>query len=80
MQVTSVVAYWTRTHVVMGLNPVEVNFFVLFHAATMLFNTTNNYCTKIVYLLKVSILGGTSADPTSQVRLSTMLLLPIVGK
>jgi hypothetical protein len=33
LRVSSVVAYWTRTHVVMGSNPGEVNFF---HAVAML--------------------------------------------
>jgi hypothetical protein len=35
MRVSSVVAYWARINVVMGLNPTKV-FFFLFHAAAML--------------------------------------------
>jgi hypothetical protein len=35
MRVSSLGAYWTRAHVVIGSNSGHVNLFVLFHAATM---------------------------------------------
>jgi hypothetical protein len=84
MRVSSMVAYWTRTHVVMGSKLSEVKFnFVSCSRHVVVPTNTRNYCTKDVHLLKIYyhtslydlILSGASADPTSQVRSSAMLVL-----
>jgi hypothetical protein len=75
---SSVVAYWTRMHGVMGLNPGQVKLFFCFVQLSY---------TKVLYFPKIynhtSLYGptvnGVSVYLTSKVRSATMLLIPIVG-
>jgi hypothetical protein len=51
MRVSSVLAYWTRTDVVMRLSPGQVNLFLFYAAAMLLFNII-----QIIYMPEVCIL------------------------
>jgi hypothetical protein len=86
VRVSSVVAYWTRIHVVMGSNSGLVNLF-LFHPAIILLYIILNYYVEVVQFSKLyyrtslydRIASGASVGPTSHVRLSAVLVLPILG-
>jgi hypothetical protein len=83
-----VVAYGTRTHEAIGLNPGKVIFFLSCSCHVAILHYTENYYTKCLYFLKIyihtslygPIASGASVDPTSQVCLSATLVLPIVEK
>jgi hypothetical protein len=76
-----VVTYWTHAHVVMG------NLFIISWSHYVILHCTKNYCTKVVYFSKIyyhtslydPIISGSSVTPTSQFRVSTMLVLLIIG-
>jgi hypothetical protein len=83
-----VVTYWTHTHVDMVLNPGQVIlFFVLCSNHFVLLHYTKNYYTKMFNFLKIydytslygTVMCGIIVNSTSQICLSAMFLLPIVG-
>jgi hypothetical protein len=84
---SSVVEKGTCTHGVIGLNPGEVMCILLScRRYVVILHHTKNYYTKVLYFMKVSnhtslygpVASGASADPTSQVCSSAVLVLPIV--
>jgi hypothetical protein len=86
-RISFVVAYWSRTHVIMGSNPRQV-LLSFFHAATMLlfyiiqWIAMPKFCIfqkSITVHHCMAIARGASVAPSSQVRSSAMLVLPILG-
>jgi hypothetical protein len=71
---------------VAGSNPGQIEIFLCSRRVVIL-HYTKNYYTKVLHFLKIynhtslygPIASGTSVDPTSQICLSAMLVLPIVG-
>jgi hypothetical protein len=67
----------------MRSNPGQAKIFVFFQAAAVLFYTVPKLC---IFQRSIAVhhcmkphLSGVSVTPTSQVRASAMLVLPIVG-
>jgi hypothetical protein len=52
MRVSSVVAYWTYTHVVMGWNPSQVICFCFMQPPCCFLHYTKNYFSRVVYFSK----------------------------
>jgi hypothetical protein len=88
MLISCVVAHFICTHVVMGSSLHKINLYWFMQTPYFVLYHTKNHYAKFVYFstlyYRISVyepaVSGASVDPTSQVRSSSVLVLPTVGK